>query len=288
MGDEITSAVVALCCLFFGGEHRGSYKPDPESTDPPSIHGDCSRDGDPGDAAVASVSSNGENGGVNDSAKEEPRIEPPTGTWSVRFPASQARSVFLHRTSIRMLRRALMANPPIGGGGDGIADESPSRERQGAPSVTAAAMLPVFVERRPLKPAIPTEAEQPKGGKKGAAKKGAGKAGKAGGVAPEAPPETPETPWRCKAILDLSDLVEPVSGNGGDGTRRNRGSALGRQSIVENGCGVNGGDSPLSAELMAALAHEPGEESVVAGVHVEGADASTVAANEGDAAVRQV
>lgn len=288
MGGETTSTVVALFCLFLGGEHRGSYKPDPESTDPPSIHGDCSRDGDPGDAAVASVSSNGETSGVNDSAKEEPRAEPPTGTWSVRFPASQARSVFLHRTSIRMLRRALMANPPIGGGGDGIADENPRRERQGAPSATAAAMLPVFVERRPLKPVIPTEAEQPKGGKKGAAKKGAGKAGKAGGVAPEAPLAPPETPWRCKAILNLSDLVEPVSGNGGDGTRRNRSSVFGQESVVENGCGVNGGDSPLSAELMAALVLEPGEESVVAGVQAEGENASTVAANEGDASVSKV
>lgn len=270
--------LISFRCLLLGGEHRGSYVPDKDPTDPPSAHGDTSREGDPsGDAVVASVSSNGEGNGANDSLDAKPRAEPPTGTWSVRFPASQSRSVFLHRTSVRVLRRALMAKAPVDGGGDGTVT-----------ATTAAAMLPVLVERRPLKPVIPTEVEQSKGGKKGAAKKGAGKGGKAGGAAPEEPAAPPEKPWRCKAIIDLSALAEPASGDGDDEKRTNaRSSGLGRQSVVENGCGVNGGDSPLRAELMAALALEPGEESAMAAVQAEGEDASTIAATEGGAAVRQ-
>eukprot|EP00903_Cladosiphon_okamuranus_P015485 g14296.t1 len=160
--------------------------------------------------------------------------DPPTGTWSVRFPSFHTKSTFLHRTCIRELRRSLskpLQSKPLQGDSseincNGIAPE-------GRKNVTT---LPVFLERRELRPE-PTVDEGKTGGrgaKKGGKKTPAGKKGEA----PEPPLQPPETPWLCRAVIDLSPLVQPGAASGDPG-------GASKSKI---------GDSPVQAELTAKLA----------------------------------
>lgn len=113
----------------------------------------------------------------------------------------------------------------------------------------------MFLERRELRPE-PAPDEGKTGGK--SAKKGGGKKSAAGkkGEAPEQPPRPPENPWLCRAVIDLSPLVQPETTNGGACVERTNDpsflpSAPGGASKTEIG------DSPLRAELRAMLALAP-------------------------------
>lgn len=251
-----------------------SYEPDEESIHAEPTTGDSAEDRDGQSQASASASSRGGGGGASGNgngsgsgsgsgnADGEPPApvpcDPPTGTWSVRFPSFQAKSIFLHRTSIRELRRSL-ATPSQGDGGGG--EKNPNKMT----------MLPVFLERRELQPE--PAADEGKAGGKGA-KKGGGKkpaAGKKGEVT-EPPPQPRETPWRCHAEIDLLPLVQPaavVNGSPhGEDKEKSTLSAAGGNIVDPS----KAGDSPLRAELRAALTLAPpsAEDAALNAANAEG------------------
>lgn len=131
--------------------------------------------------------------------------------------------------------------------------------------------LPVFLERRELQPE--PAADEGKAGGKGA-KKGGGKKPAVGkkGEASEPPPQPRETPWRCHAEIDLLPLVQPavVVNGGAHGEDKGKstlspaaGSSVGRSKS---------GDSPLRAELRAALTLAPpsAEDAALSAANEEG------------------
>lgn len=216
------------------------FEPDEESVHVASTSGDSAEDASSQGQASASASSRGDGrrssaGGNGSGEAESPQPvpwDPPTGTWSVRFPSFQTKSVFLHRTSIRELRRAL--STPLQGdssevNGDGIGPK-------GGKNKDATTTLTVLLERRELRPepAVDEGKTSGKGAKKGGKKPPAGKKGEA----PEQPLQPPVTPWLCRAVIDLSPLVQPGAASGDPG-------GTSKSEI---------GDSPSRAELMAKLA----------------------------------
>lgn len=235
-----------------------SYVPDEDS-----VHASSTQDEPKEEGSTGAPTDPLKGGNHGDEGESAAPLDPPTGTWSVRFPSSQTRSFFLNRASIRALRRALApdnGNRCPGDSGSTLGGDT-----------SKATLLPVVFERRQLQAVTPVEPDQPsKAGKKG--KKAAGK-----GAAPEQPPVPPENPWRCRAIVDLSPLVESVP------TRHDWGDDAGRRSSTLLS-GVATGDSPLRAELRAPLVLETPVEGVVdTGAGVEGNDiVAAPAATEGD------
>ncbi len=233
------------CCLK-------SYEPDEESVHNASTAGSAEEAGSQAPAAT-STSSHGRSrasGNASGSGDVEtpPPVpwDPPTGTWCVRFPSFQTKRTFLHRTSIRELRRVLAAQ--------GKAD--------GSDASSSKAALPVFLERRERLPE-PTADDGKAGGKN--AKKGGGKKPGKKGEPPEQPPQPIETPWRCLAAIDLSPLVQ-VDADGGGSACTGRARDTGGVEKPE------AGGSPLRAELRALLALAPLPAGVVApGANEEGA-----------------
>ncbi|CAM9893670.1 unnamed protein product, partial [Ectocarpus fasciculatus] len=218
-----------------------SYEPDEESVNVDSVRSESAADaGSQGQApSPATVPGGGNGGGAGSTTSTDenptpvvPR-DPPTGTWSIRFPSLKAKSSFLHRTSIRELRQALTT--PSGGG------ENQEKERETpARSLPSTSQLHVILERRELRPE-PAADEGKAGGKGG--KKGGGKKAAAGkkGEAAETPPPPAESPWRCRAVIDLAPLAQPAPVT----------PLAGR--LAES----DAGDSPLRAELRATLALAP-------------------------------
>ncbi|CAM9278013.1 unnamed protein product [Scytosiphon promiscuus] len=213
-----------------------NYEPDEESVNVQSIANESAEDvGSQGQASISTSSRGGKGGGggsrrgsggeENDPPPQAP-WDPPTGTWSVRFPSFCARSLFLHRTSMRELRRALTSSNQEQGetkGDDKLPDGG--NQSQQASEVPAKAVLPVFLERRELKPD------------------------------PAQPPPPIETPWRCRAFMDLSPLVQPAAPNGReDHGAHEAGHASTSLPAVQSGVTeTKTGDSPLRAELRASL-----------------------------------
>lgn len=232
---------VAQSCLV-----SRSYEPDEESVNNLSTTGSSVEDaGSQGHAAV-STSSHGASkasGNASGSGEGEPSPpvpwDPPTGTWSVRFPPFQTKRTFLHRTSIRELRRVLAGQGKAGG--EGSENGTWSKTNFGNAST---ATLPVFLERRERlpEPAADDGKTGGKNAKKGGGKKPAGKKGDA----PEQPPRPIESPWRCQAEIDLSPLVRVDMG--GDRTCSEDGKDKGGVGTPATG------GSPLRAELRAILA----------------------------------
>lgn len=199
--------------------------------------GDAGSQGQGSSPAALPGGGNGGGAGSTTSTDENPTPavprDPPTGTWSIRFPSFQAKSSFLHRTSIRELRQAL-STPSEGGDKHEKDRETPTR------SLPPTSKLQVFLERRELRPE-PAADEGKAGGKGG--KKGVGKKPAAGkkGEPTENPPPPAESPWRCRAVIDLAPLAQPAAAT----------SLAGR--LAES----DAGDSPLQAELRATLALAP-------------------------------
>lgn len=269
-----------------------SYEPDPESVHVAPTTGDSAGDGGSQGQASISVSSRGGGSGRrastggNGEAEPTPPVpwDPPTGTWSVRFPSLQTKSAFLHRTSIRELRRAL-STPPHGsseitGDGNGFKG-TPSATTNDAKNATTA--LPVFLERRELRPEPATD--EGKAGGKGA-KKGGGKKPPAGkkGEAPEQPPRPPETPWLCRALINLSPLVQPGATDG-DAHREKRSYPMTLPGATDGASKTEVGDSPLRAELraMLTLAPQPGHDAARASPDPHAAKGDETAARASDA-----
>lgn len=196
----------------------------------------------------------------------------------MRFPSFQTKSLFLHRTTIRDLRRGLTVSSSQGNEktkGDGKVPRGRSSSKQ-ANGTPAEALLPVFLERREIRsdPAVEEGKSAGKGPKKGGGKKAA--AGKKGD-APETPPPPAEKPWRCQAFIDLSPLVQPDALSGGDcvgsGTAGHTSNPSSRaQSVVAK---TNAGDSPLRAELRAPLVLNPPPMEDVAPVADAGGPSET-------------
>lgn len=243
-----------------------SYEPDEESVHTASTTGDSTEDRDGQSQASATASSRGgvagaggnASGSRNGDGEPPPPVpwDPPTGTWSVRFPSFQTKSIFLHRTSIRQLRRSL-ATPSQG---DGNGDNS-----------IKMTTLPVFLERREVRPE--PVVEEGKAGGKGA-KKGGGKKSAAGkkGEASEPPPRPLENPWRCRAEIDLLPLVQPVVVVNGGALGESKGEPTLSPAAGSSVGHAKAGDSPLQAELSAGLtlAPPPAENAALIAANVDG------------------
>eukprot|EP00752_Nemacystus_decipiens_P018595 g16673.t1 len=245
-------------------EYSICYEPDEESDNGASAAGDSAEDaGSQGQASGSGSSSRGapsraSAGGSGEGELAPPAPwDPPTGTWSVRFPSFQTKSAFLHRTSIRELRRALSTPRPRGSNGETHGGDGPGSEG-GKTATTTTALLPVFLERRELRPE--PAADEGKTGGKNAKKGGGGKKppGKKGDT-PEQPPRPPETPWICRAVIDLSPLAQPRAEAEG-GARGERGADPAVLPSGAAGCAGNktaAGDSPMREELRATLTLAP-------------------------------
>ncbi|CAN0225260.1 unnamed protein product [Ectocarpus sp. 6 AP-2014] len=221
-----------------------SYVPDEESVNVDSVASDSAADEGSQRQASSPAPGGGSGGGAGSTTSTDenptPAVppDPPTGAWSVRFPSFQTKSSFLHRTSIRELRQALTT--PSGGGHR--QERGPEDPEKNLPSTTS--KMHVILERRELRPE-PSADEGKAGGKGG--KKGGGKKPAAGkkGEAAESPPPPAESPWRCRAVIDLAPLARPAA------VMPHPAVAAG--SLVDS----DTGDSPLRAELRAALALAP-------------------------------
>lgn len=270
---RVTSHARSRCSLSIRSCSLLSYVPDEESVNADSVASDSAADaGSQGQASSpAPGGGNGGGAGSTTSTDENPTPavprDPPTGTWSIRFPSFQTKSSFLHRTSIRELRQALTTPS---GGGDRREEEREAPARN-LPSTTS--KLHVILERQERRPE-PSADEGKAGGKGG--KKGGGKKPAAGkrGEAAENPPPPAESPWRCRAVIDLAPLARPAA------VMSHPAVAAGR--LVDS----DAGDSPLRAELRATLALAPSPAADVpivataddaAGKNVEEAMAPAVA-----------
>lgn len=111
---------------------------------PPTVHGTEVNSKDGAGSVGGSTSTYSNRGDCHRSAANADPL-PPTGQWSVRFPSTQDRSVFLHRAAIRSLRQVLL----VGKGSDSIID-SGDQVLKSAVGVKAKTTLPVFLERRQL------------------------------------------------------------------------------------------------------------------------------------------
>ncbi|CAM9510510.1 unnamed protein product, partial [Ectocarpus sp. 12 AP-2014] len=246
-----------------------SYVPDEESAN--SVASDSAADEESQGQASSPAPGKGNGGGAGSTTSTDenptpavPR-DPPTGTWSVRFPSFQTKSSFLHRTSIRELRQALTTSS---GGGD-RQERGPEDPEKNLPATKS--KLHVVLERREIRPEPSVDEGKAggKGGKKVGKKPAAGKKGEAA----ENPPPPAESPWRCRAVIDLTPLARPAA-------------VMLHPAVAGSLVDSDAGDSPLRAELRAtlALAPPPAEDAPIeatpddaAGKKVEEATAPAVA-----------
>lgn len=231
-----------------------SYAPSDEISEPTSLHDNPSNDS--GDGTDSDPRKGAQAEAQNDSDR------PSDGRWFVRFPSSRSsHGVFLHRSDIRALRKALVAGKndklehETGGGNGNLGKnriQAPTTDGDRSPTIISAmsTTLAVFLERREKSNASRSESDQVGTGGKGA-KKGKKSADK---VAAEQSVLPPEAPWRCSAAIDLGVLIDSPGGE-----RNGQRDTL---SSAENCLSRN--ISPLRAELSAKLTLDPAAEASIA------------------------